>query len=166
LTEGKPMNGRMRGFVYSWRHGRLHRHRYEVPKDPKVPAQQRSRAAFGKTSKAWSQNQRLTEEQRDEWYAVAGKIKCKPRLTVSGFRTAQQHFVGTNSLKERWGLRLLLQPPRQESKNPVSSLQNPEPAPEVPQPQILKATPSDRHQTATRPAPDRHQTAPGMQKAE
>ena len=94
VAEGKPMSGRMGAFVYSYYNGRLHWHRYVVPKDPRTPAQRRSRAAFGKASKAWSENQPLTQEQRDDWYAAAATVKCRPRLTLSGFRTAQQHFVG------------------------------------------------------------------------
>jgi hypothetical protein len=84
--------------------------------------------------------------------------KCKPHHTLSGFRTGQQHFFGTNSLRERWGLALLLHPRRQESKNPVSSLQNPEHAPEVPQPQRLNVTSSGRLHTAPRLPPDRLQS--------
>jgi len=94
LADGKPMSGRMRGFVYSFHHGRLHSHRYVVPRDPRTPAQRRSCAVFRKASKTWSENQPLTEAQRDAWYAAAAKVKCRPRLTPSGFRTAQQHFVG------------------------------------------------------------------------
>jgi hypothetical protein len=155
------MSGRMRGFVYSWHHGRLHWHRYVVPKDLRTPAQQRSRAAFGKASKAWSESQPLTEEQRDDWYAEAADIKCKPRLTLSGFRTAQQHFVGTNSLKERWGLPLLLKPPERERKNVECRMQNSEAAPEVPQQQGLNFTSWDRPRAYTRPLPDRCRAAKG-----
>ena len=117
VAEGKPMSGRMGAFVYSYYNGRLHWHRYVVPKDPRTPAQRRSRAAFGKASKAWSENQRLTQEQRDDWYAAAAKIKSKPRLGLSGSLTAQQHFVRSNALKQRWGLSLLLEPPAGERKN-------------------------------------------------
>jgi hypothetical protein len=56
----------------------------------------------------------LTEEQRDDWSAAAAEVKCRHRLVAPGFRTAQQHFVGTNSLKARWGLPLLLEPPKGE----------------------------------------------------
>jgi len=49
--EGKPMSGRIGGYVYSWFNGRLHWPRYVVPK----------RAA----TKAWSEHQSLTGEQRD-----------------------------------------------------------------------------------------------------
>ena len=108
------MSGRCRGYVYSWRKGKLHWRRHVIPADPRTPAQRRSREAFGKASKAWSQNQPLTQAQRDAWYAAAAKIKSKPRLGTSGFLAAQQHFVGSHALKERWNLPVLLEPPTGE----------------------------------------------------
>jgi hypothetical protein len=69
-----------------------------------TPKQRRSQAAFGAASKAWSENHPLSQEQRAAWYASAAKIESKPRLWQSGFLTAQLHFVGINSRKERWGL--------------------------------------------------------------
>lgn len=114
IADPKPMSGRCGGYVYSWHNGRLHWHRYVVPKDPRTPPQQRSRAAFATASRAWSKNQWLTAEQRDAWHEDAAKIKCRPRLGPSGFRTAQQHFVGSNSVKERYGLDLLPEPPKRK----------------------------------------------------
>ncbi len=119
LDARKIVSGRCRGYVYSWHHGRLHWHRYVVPKDPRTSKQRRSRAAFRKASKAWSEIQPLTQTQRDAWYSAAAKIESKPRLGTSGFLTAQQHFVGSNSLKDRWGLPLLLEPPTGGRKKAV-----------------------------------------------
>jgi hypothetical protein len=84
IAENKPMSGRAGGYVYYWAYGRLCWRRYVVPKDPRTEAQQSSRAAFGAASKAWSQNQALTEEQRDVWHAEAAKLKTRPRLAQSG----------------------------------------------------------------------------------
>ena len=53
----------------------------------------------------------LTQEKRDAWHAAAAKLQSSPRLGQSGPLTAQQHIVGVNALKERWGLPLLLEPP-------------------------------------------------------
>src|ERR1039458_6625920 len=116
LDAHKIMSGRCRGYVYWWWKGRLHSRRYVIPRDPRTPAQRRSRASFRKASKAWSQNQPLTQEQRSAWQAEAAKIKSRPRLSQWGFLTAQQHYVGTNSLKQRWALPLLLEPPSEERK--------------------------------------------------
>ena len=112
IAEPKPMSGQFGGYVYWWQNGRLHWRRYVVPIDPHTPAQQRSRTAFGTGSNVWSDNSVLTQEQRDAWYAEAAKLQSSPRLGQSGPLTAQQHIVGVNARKERWGLPVLLQPPR------------------------------------------------------
>jgi hypothetical protein len=155
------MSGRMRGYVYSWHHGRLHWHRYVVPKDPRTPGQRRSRAAFGKAAKAWSEIQPLTEEHRDAWHAEAAKIKTRAHLAQSGPRTAQQHFVGRNSIKERWGLPLLLEPPTGERKKAESGMQNTRPAPQAPQSQRLKPTSWEPRRACTGPPPDLHREPKG-----
>ena len=116
IAENRPMSGRAGGYVYYWAYGRLCWRVYVIPRDPRTPAQQRSRAAFGAASKAWSGSQSLTEEQRDAWHADAAKIKSTPRLGQSGSLTTQQDYVGRNSLKERWGLAFLAEPPVEERK--------------------------------------------------
>ena len=88
-------------------------------KDPRMAAQQRSWGAFRAASKARSENQPLTEQQRDAWYAEAAKTRCTPRLDLSGVLTGQQHFVGRDSVKERWSLPLLSEPPVRERKKAV-----------------------------------------------
>jgi hypothetical protein len=155
------MSGRSGGYVYWWHNGRLHWHRYVVPNDPRTPMQRRSRAAFAVASKAWSENQPLTKEQRDHWSTAAARIKSTPRLGASGFRTAQVHFVGVNSHKERWGLPLLLEPPKGGRKNVECGMQKPEAAPEVSLPQRLKPTSSDRLRVNTGPLPDLHREPKG-----
>ena len=46
------MSGRCGGYVYAWRNGKVQPRRHVIPRDPRTPAQRRSRAAFAKTSKA------------------------------------------------------------------------------------------------------------------
>ena len=123
LDAHKIMSGRCRGYVYWWQNGRLHWRRYVVPRDPSTPTQRRSRAAFGAASKAWSQNQPLTQEQRTAWRAEAATIRSRPRLWQSGSLFAQQYFVKRNSLKERWGLPMLLEPPGRVSQKADSKTQ-------------------------------------------
>jgi hypothetical protein len=161
LDAHKIMSGRGRGYVYWWRKGKLHWRRYVVPRDPRTPTQQRSRAAFRDATKAWSENQPLTEEQRNAWRAEAAKTKSTPRLGQSGFLTEQQHFVGRNSVKERWGLPLLLEPPKQERKKEAWRMQKTEPAPEVSQPQRLNSTSSDPRRAGTGPSLGPHRVAKG-----
>jgi hypothetical protein len=116
IREKKPMNGRCGAYVYYWAYGRLCWHRYVDPKDPRTARQQRSRAAFGAASEAWSENQRLTQVQRDAWSIEAAKTSSHPRLMQSGHLTAQQHFLGCNAVKERWSMALLLEPPKGSRK--------------------------------------------------
>lgn len=110
------MSGRFGAFVYYWAYGRQCWHRLVLPKDPRSPAQQRSRAAFRAATKAWSKNVPLTDAQRNAWGAEAAKLKSRPRLAQSGPLTAQQSFVGCNSVKPRWGQPLLVEPPARKPK--------------------------------------------------
>ena len=148
------MSGRRGGYVYSWHHGRLHWRRYVVPKDPCTLPQCRARTAFGTASKAWSANNTLTREQRDAWHAEAAKIKSRPRLGQSGPLTAQQHIVGTNSRKERWGLPLLLEPPTRGRKKAECRMHNTTFSAQVEQPQSLVRPTWQPRRACTRPVPD------------
>ena len=144
------MSGRCGGFVYYWAYGRQCWRIAVIPKDPHTAAQRRSQAAFGAASKAWSQNRPLTEAQRTAWHAAAAMVRSTPRLGLSGFRTAQQHFVGTNSRKPRWHLPLLLEPP------PRKALEA-----EVSQRQDVAQPSSDTRRARTGPPP----SSPGTTKA-
>ena len=155
------MSGRCRGYVYWWRKGRLHWRRHVIPRDPRTPRQRRSRAAFGKAAKAWSQNQPLTQAQRDAWYAAAAKIKSQPRLGTSGFLKAPQHFVGSNALEERWGLPLLLEPPDGGRKYAEGSRQNTKPSAKVQQPQRLVLPACETCRACAVAAPSQHRAAKG-----
>ncbi len=110
LGEQRPVSGRAGRYVYYWAYGRLCWRAYVVPKDPRTAVQRRSRAAFGAASKAWSESRLLTQDRRAAWRAAAATIKSAPRLGQSGRLSGQQGFVGQNSVKERWGLPLLLEP--------------------------------------------------------
>lgn len=161
IAEGKPMSGRIGGYVYSRFNGRLYWHRYVVPKDPRTPAQRCSRTVFRDASKVWSQNESLTEEQRDAWYAAAAKTKCAPRLGQSGVLTGQQHFVGCNSVKERWGFSLLLEPPGREAEKEQGRTQNTQFSTQVLQPQRLVRATWEPRRACTGPPPDLHREPKG-----
>jgi hypothetical protein len=145
------MSGRCGAYVYSWFNGKQHWHRYVVPADPRTPAQLRRRAAFGAASRAWSEHQSLTEERRDQWRAAAARIKSTPRLSQSGFLTGQQHFVGANSVKPRWGLPLLLEPPNPKATSAPSRKPNAASIPQVQQPPRPLPTPSHNPQAGAPP---------------
>ncbi len=153
IAENRPLSGRRDSYVYYWAYGRLCWRRDVVPRDPRTPAQQRSRAAFASASKAWSGSHSVTEEQRDAWRADAAKIKSTPRLGQSGPLTAQNDFVGRNSVKERWGLALLWDPPVGERKKVECGRQNPESATQVQQAQSLAQSSSGTRRACAAPAP-------------
>jgi hypothetical protein len=132
------MSGLLGEFVYYIHNGEQRWHRYAVPRDPRTAAQQRSRKAFGAAAKAWSQSEPLTEEQRDAWREAAAKIKSSPRLWLWGPLTGQQHFVGCNSVKERHGLALLLEPPGPGRKKEEGRMENAESTPQVQQYQEIE----------------------------
>jgi hypothetical protein len=155
------MSGRCRGYVYWWRKGRLHQRRYVIPRDPRTPRQRRSRAAFRRAAKAWSQNQPLIQAQRDAWYVAAAKIKSRPRLGTSGFLKAPQHFVGSNALEERWGLPLLLEPPKGGRKYAEGSRQNTESSAQAQQPQRLVRPTWEPRRACAVAAPSQHRAAKG-----
>ena len=155
------MSGRAGGYVYYWAYGRLCWRVHVIPKDPRTVAQRRSRAAFGAASKTWSASQPLTEAQRRAWYAEAAKIRSSPRLGQSGPLTGQQHFVGRNSVKERWGSTLLLEPGHGGRKNAECRMKKAESGPEVLPAQGLARASSDTRQGCATRAPATPQSAKG-----
>ena len=159
IADKRPVSGRAGRYVYYWAYGHLCWRAYVIPKDPRTAVQQRSRAAFAAASTAWSERQPLTEEQRVAWYAEAAKIKSAPRLGQSGPLTAQQHFVGRNSLKERWGLALLSEPRVRERKNAEGRRQNPEPAAQVRLRKAVVHPSSGTRRACAGPAPAPHPLA-------
>jgi hypothetical protein len=150
-AEGRPMSGRAGGYVYYWAYGRLCWRRHVTPKDPRTAAQRLSRAAFGAASKAWSHDPELTEAQRGAWSAQAAQIQSRPRLMQSGPLTAQQHFVGCHSVKQRWGQNFLLDPPERASKWAKGTSQ--QAATSASHARILAGSASDTRRNCTVPVP-------------
>ena len=170
LGERRPVSGRAGRYVYYWAYGRLCWRVYVVPNDPRTAVQRRSRAAFGAASKAWSESRLLTQERRRAWRTAAAKTRSAPRLAQSGRLTAQQNYVAQNSLKERWGLPLLLEPPSKGRKNAEGRRQKPESASQAQQHQVVAPSCIPHHasrspsqvqlpQPLTRPSSDRFPTA-------
>jgi hypothetical protein len=116
-----PTSGRDGLWVYYMRGGKQCRRRYVVPKDPRTPAQRRQRAALSAASKAWSQSQRLTQEQRQDWRAAGAKIQSRPRLSQSGPLTGQLHYVGRNCTLDQIGREMLREPPQREGEGQIRS---------------------------------------------
>ena len=90
VHDGRLKSGRIGPYVYYVREGHQHRRLYVVPRDPRTPAQQRSRSIFGAASVTWSANGPLTDQQRNAWRAEGAKTRSRPRLGTSGKLTGQQ----------------------------------------------------------------------------
>ena len=73
------------------RHGKQVRRRYLHPRDPRTPAQLRSRARLGATSRKYSYS--LTEKQQNACVAAAAKRQSRPRSGQSGPLTGQQYSI-------------------------------------------------------------------------
>jgi hypothetical protein len=114
------MSGRSGPFVYYMVNRKQCWRRYSVPKDPRTPAQKRSRAAFRAASRTWSQHRPLTDKQREAWYADGAKRQSRSRLGQSGPLTGQQNYIGRNSTRKQRDYQLLSRPPQRgqaEAKN-------------------------------------------------
>ena len=106
------MSGRSGPFVYYMLNRKQCWRRYGIPKDPRTPAQKRSRAAFRAASTTWSQAGPLTVKQREAWYADGAKRQSRSRLGQSGPLTGQQNYIGRNSTRKQRDYQLLSRPPQ------------------------------------------------------
>jgi hypothetical protein len=161
IAEGRPMSGRSGSYVYYMRKGRQRWHRYIIPRDPRTPAQQRSRAIFGAASKTWSESKELTDEQRDAWRADAAKRQSRPRLGSSGPLTSQQDFVGRNSAKDQRDSGMRLHPSKRERDKTKSREPKLESTREVAQSQSLTQSTRGTRRALTVYAPSPHHVARG-----
>jgi len=98
-SDGALKSGWCGKWIYYVRHGKQCRRRYTKPKDPRTAEQLRLRAAFGATSKAYSQV--LTEEQRQECRTAGAKVRSRPRLAQSGRLSGQQYHVRRKAAEAR-----------------------------------------------------------------
>lgn len=114
---------------------------------PAHAAQLHSRAAFGAASNAWSESQRLTEEEREAWRAAGAKVQSRLRLYQQGPLTGQQFFVGRNCARDQIGgkMRWELAEPKEESAG--ARRQDAEFASQVAQPQTVARPTWDRYRS-------------------
>jgi hypothetical protein len=110
LAEGKLMSGKCGGYDYYVVNGKQRWRRHAVPKDPRTPAQRRSRARFAAASKRWSQEGPLTEAHRYKWCADGAKRQSRPRLGSSGPLTGQQNYIGRTCARKQRDHEMLLHP--------------------------------------------------------
>lgn len=155
------MSGRSGSYVYYMRKDRQRWHRYIIPRDPRTPAQQRSRAVFGAASKTWSERQELTDELRDAWHADAAKRQSRPRLGSSGLLTSQQDFVGRNCAKDQRDSGILLHPLNREREKTKPIEHKPAFASQVSPSQPFAPSTSGTRRAYTMYAPSLHRVARG-----
>jgi len=108
----------MRSKLYYVVNGKQRWRRHAVPKDPRTPAQQRSRARFAAASKTWSEDGLLTEAHRNAWYSDGAKRQSSSRLGSSGPLTGQQNYIGRNCTRKQRECEMLLHL-RQSEQNKV-----------------------------------------------
>ena len=117
VAEGCLKSGRSGGYDYYVVNGKQRWRRHAVPKDPRTPAQQRSRARFAAASKTWSEDGLLTEAHRNEWYSDGAKRQSSSRLGSSGPLTGQQNYIGRNCTRKQRDSEMLLRPHQREQKH-------------------------------------------------
>ena len=116
-ADGRLKSGRCGGYDYYVVKGKQRWRRHSVPKDPRTPAQQRSRARFAAASKTWSEDGPLTEAEREAWYADGAKKRSRPRLGSSGPLTGQQNYIGRTCTRKQRDSEMLLRPRQREQHN-------------------------------------------------
>jgi hypothetical protein len=84
-------NGRCGDWVWYVRGGKQCRRPYARPKDPRAPAQLRSRARLSAASRKYSHS--LTDEQQAACIAAGAQLRSRPWLDQSGPLTGQQYLV-------------------------------------------------------------------------
>ena len=92
-----------------------------IPKDPKTPAQLRSRATLGHVAPRW---RGLTDEQRSAWTGGGRKVRSRPRLGQSGPLTGCQFYTMLNCNLASIGLQQVVLPTERPhfGANPVGQL--------------------------------------------
>lgn len=159
-ADGSLKSGRSRGYVYYLLNGRQCSRRYVVPKDPRTLRQLRCRAALTVTSNAWSESQRLTEEDREGWRAAAAKVQSRPHLYQQGPLTGQQLFVARNFAREQTGQEMLWELLQPKTQGTGTRRQEREPTSQAPQPKNVARSSSRPSRCCGTNTPRQHRRSP------
>jgi len=116
-----PKSGRWGNWEYCLLGKTQYCRRHVKRKDPRTPAQERARDAFGSGSSAW--RTKLTEEQRQAWNLAARGQSSKRRIE-SGPLDGEQVFVGRCAVLKQVGKEMPLWPTPRPAfpANPVTGL--------------------------------------------
>ena len=92
-----------------------------ISKNPRTAAQVRVRSSFSRASARW---RKITEAQRQAWWASAAEVHSDPNLGESGTLTGCAHFVQINCNLASINLPMVDDPPPrpQFNPNPVAEL--------------------------------------------
>ena len=125
--------------------GRKQRRRlWAKPRNPRTPRQQHGRRRFGAASRKYSQS--LTREQQAACIAAGAKLRCRPRLGLSGYLTGQQYLVRKEYQEQA-------EASRQNAETASESLQTLRISPSTPG--------THRHSTGVAPGQHRRDTGRG-----
>jgi len=138
-------SGRCGDWIWYLRGSKQCRRRYAWPTDPGTVAQLLCRARLTTASRRYSRL--LTEEQREACMAAGAKVQSRPRLGQSGPLTGQQYWVRKDAARGKVGVK---------AKKAENALQ-------VPQPQRVTRSTSERHRSISVVSPEQR---PSRQEAE
>ena len=133
-------SGHCGDWIWFVRHRKQIRRPYIVPLDPRTPAQLRSRARLTAASRRYSCF--LTEKERNACIAAGAQRRSRPRLFQSGPLTGQQYSISRE---------YALQKAHENGIKPAL-------APQLLQPQEVRATSSDRPHSAPKVSPGHRRT--------
>jgi hypothetical protein len=139
-------SGRCGDWIWFVRYGKQVCRPYVRPRDPRTPAQLRSRARLSAASRKYGNS--LTEKQRDACIAAGAKLRSRPRLGQSGPLTGQQY-----SIRKQFAL----QKAHGNGMRTATALQ-------VLQPQKVKPTTWEPRRGASRVSPERRRLDAGRGK--
>jgi hypothetical protein len=129
-------SGRCGDWIWFMRDGKQVCRPYVRPRDPRTPAQLRSRTRLSAASKKYSHS--LTEKERHACITAGAKLRSRPRLGQSGPLTGQQYLI-----RRQYAL-------QKAHRNGIKTAI----APQVLPPQKLKRTTWDPRWSASGVAPD------------
>ena len=136
-------SGRCGDWIWFVHRGKQIRRLYLRPRDPRTPAQLRSRARLSAASRKYCCF--LTEKQQNACIAAGAKLRSRPRMGQSGPLTGQQY-----SIRRQYALQ------KAHGKGVKTAL-----APQVHQIKALKPTSWELRRGVSRVAPDRRRPGTG-----
>jgi hypothetical protein len=155
VLEKGQKSGRCGDWIWYVRGSKQVRRRYAKPNDPRTRKQRLWRARFAAASRKYSHS--LTDEQQDACIATGAKLKCRPRLGLSGYLTGQQY-----SIRKELAAQAAARARKAKDTTQVPQLQRLKriDVSQVGQPQGSTRSTSGPHRGRTTSTPERHKHNP------